>query len=122
MINELKSLISKGRIEEALEKMLKINLKKQHKNEIVTLSSWFQRTLKKEDLGLSKENENYQKITKSLLSIIDDLDSEKTESFSELSKKHKKKSAGTKINNTKVKGDSNITIVGSKISGGLNKK
>jgi len=75
--------------------------------------------VKNENLGLSKKNEDYQVITKSLLSIIDEIDNEKTETSSQLSKKGK--SVGTKTNKAKVKGKNNITIVGSKLSGGLNK-
>jgi len=77
------------------------------------LSGWFQRTVKKEDLGLSKENENYQKITKSLLSIIDNIENEKMKSSS--NSFDKDKSVGTSTEEEKKKDKIKNIIDNSKI-------
>jgi len=74
--DKLKLLIADGKTKKAIQLLLeqKDSFEEELEYQIITISNWYNRMLSKESNGIEVKQEEYQKIAKSILEVINQLD------------------------------------------------
>lgn len=74
---QILNLLANGKINDAIRLMLNNMevLEEDVKYQIITISSWFKRLVKKESIGIEVHENEYQRIVKSIIEIVDQVTS-----------------------------------------------